>query len=97
VDSANGKVRRVYRLGILTFTKAACPQTVSSPCPTRCSARGGHIDAVKYLVEKGADPNVKSHGTGATALYWAKQRHPEDHPVIEFLESIGALEAGPEL
>jgi prolyl 4-hydroxylase len=61
------------------------------------SARGGHLEIVKLLVEHGADINVKSYGSGATALWWAKQTHGDDHPVIEFLESLGALEAGPEL
>ena len=61
------------------------------------SVRGGHLEAVKLLVEHGADINVKSYGSGATALWWAKQTHEEDHPVIAFLESLGALEAGPEL
>jgi prolyl 4-hydroxylase len=61
------------------------------------SARGGHLEAVKLLVEHGAELDVKTYGRGGTALWWAKQTHEEDHPVIEFLESIGALDAGPEL
>jgi prolyl 4-hydroxylase len=61
------------------------------------SARGGHLEAVKLLVEHGADVNIKSYGTNATALWWARQSVGDEHPVIEFLESLGALEAGPEL
>jgi hypothetical protein len=61
------------------------------------SVRAGHLEAVKLLVDNGADFNVKTYGTGGTALWWAKQAHGEEHPVIEFLESLGALEAGPEL
>lgn len=60
------------------------------------SARGGHIDVVKYLIDQGADANATT-STGGTVLYWAKKHHEEDHPVIEFLESIGALDAGPDL
>lgn len=65
--------------------------------PLHEGARGGHLDVVKYLVENGADVNALTKGTGATALWWAKHEHGEDHPVIEFLESMGALESGPEL
>lgn len=55
------------------------------------------MEVVKYLVDQGADVNALTKGTGATALWWAKHEHGEDHPVIEFLESMGALESGPEL
>ena len=58
---------------------------------------GGHLDVVRFLVESGADYNAKTHGEGGTALWWAKQELDEDHPVIEFLESLGALDIGPEL
>lgn len=61
------------------------------------SARGGHVEALKLLVKHGADVNAKTFGDGGTALYLAKQAHGDEHPVIDFLESIGALEAGPEL
>jgi ankyrin repeat protein len=55
------------------------------------------LDVVKYLVENGADVNALTKGTGATALWWAKQQHGEDHPVIDYLISMGAIESGPEL
>lgn len=61
------------------------------------SARGGHLEAVKLLIEHGADTDLKTYHGGGTALWWAKKTHGEDHPVIEFLESVGALDAGPEL
>jgi len=48
-------------------------------------------------VQNGADPDIKSYGTTGTALWWARKEHGDDHPVIEFLESIGALDYGPEL
>jgi len=65
--------------------------------PLHEATRGGHLDMVKYLIEQGADPNIKTGGEGGTALWWAKKQHEEDDPIIEFLESIGALESGPEL
>jgi hypothetical protein len=52
---------------------------------------------VKYLVENGADVNEKTGSKGGTALYWAKKELEKDHPVISFLESLGALEIGPDL
>jgi hypothetical protein len=52
---------------------------------------------VKYLVENGADVNAKTYSDGGTPLWWAKQSLEENDPVISFLESIGALEIGPEL
>lgn len=55
------------------------------------------MEAVKLLVENGADVNIKTYGSGGTVLWWAKQTHGSEHPVIEFLESLGALEVGPEL
>jgi hypothetical protein len=59
------------------------------------------LEVVKYLVENGANLNEKTGGkaggTGGTALYWAKKELAEDHPVISLLESLGALEIGPDL
>ena len=59
--------------------------------------RGGHLDVVKYLVSNGADINQKTGPRGGSALYWAKTSLEDDHPVIAFLESMGALEIGPDL
>ena len=65
--------------------------------PLHEGARGGHLEVVKLLVENGADVNSKTAGTGGTVLWWAKQSLDSDHPVVEFLEEMGALDAGPEL
>lgn len=65
--------------------------------PLHEGARGGHLDVVKYLVENGADVNATTGSDGGTALYYARQRLDENHPVISFLESLGALETGPDL
>jgi prolyl 4-hydroxylase len=70
---------------------------------------GGNIDIVKYLVELGADVNAttflfnedgnndNNKNSGGSVLWLAKQEHSPDHPIIEFLESIGAVDVGPEL
>jgi prolyl 4-hydroxylase len=65
--------------------------------PLHEGARSGHLEVVKLLVENGADVNLRTYGKGGTVLWWAKQALDEDHPVVQFLESMGALEAGPEL
>jgi len=65
--------------------------------PLHEATRAGHLSAVKYLIEQGADPNVTAGDGGGTALWWAKKQHDEDDPIIAFLESIGAMDSGPEL
>ena len=65
--------------------------------PLHEATRGGYLDVVKFLIENGADPNMTTGDKGGSTLWWAKQIHGDDHPVIEFLEGLGALESGPEL
>lgn len=55
------------------------------------AARGGHLDVLKYLIEKGADVTAKT-SEGGTPLWWAKRSLHEGHQVILYLESIGAPE-----
>eukprot|EP00934_Nitzschia_sp_Nitz4_P001023 Nitzschia sp. Nitz4//scaffold58_size112336//60326//62043//NITZ4_004037-RA/size112336-augustus-gene-0.8-mRNA-1//1//CDS//3329555001//1023//frame0 len=64
--------------------------------PLHEGARAGHVDVVKLLIEKGADLNDKTEG-GGTALYWAKHELEPEHPMIAYLESLGALDNGPDL
>jgi prolyl 4-hydroxylase len=52
---------------------------------------------VKFLVENGADINARPNGSDGTALWWAKKKHGDDHPVVSFLEGLGALAIGPDL
>lgn len=62
------------------------------------AARGGHEEVVKYLFENGANLNERTNeGTGGTPLYWSTTKYGKDHPVTQFLESVGALNIGPEL
>jgi hypothetical protein len=66
--------------------------------PLHEGARAGHVEVVKYLIESGADANEKTgDGSGGTALYWAKKKLEPDNAVIAYLESLGALDAGPDL
>jgi len=67
--------------------------------PLHEGARAGHVDVVKYLIENGADANDRTGdgSTGGTALYLARKNLEREHPVIAYLESLGALDSGPEL
>ena len=66
--------------------------------PLHEGARGGHIEVVKLLVDKGANINERTQdGIGGTALYWSIDEHGEDHPVSQFLASLGAISIGPDL
>lgn len=64
--------------------------------PLHEGARGGHEDVIKLLVENGANVN-ETTSNGASVLWWAKQTHGEDHPVVQLLEELGAMMVGPEL
>ena len=66
--------------------------------PLHESARAGHKEIVKFLYESGADINARTNGgEGGTVMWWAKRTLGEDHEMIAYLESLGAMEAGPEL
>lgn len=67
--------------------------------PIHEGARGGHVEVVRYLVENGADINAQTgpDGSGGTALYYAKKKFEDDHPIVAYLESLGAAEIGPDL
>ena len=59
------------------------------------AARAGQLEALKYLIDRGADVGSKTN-SGGTALWWAKKSLPADHEVIVYLQSINAPEGGEE-
>jgi prolyl 4-hydroxylase len=86
-----GKV--IDKLGHLLNSKDANGWT-----PLHEGARGGHVEVVKLLVEKGANINERTNeGKGETPLYWSIVENGEDHPVSQFLMELGALNVGPDL
>jgi len=53
------------------------------------AARSGQLDVLKFLVDMGADFGART-SNGGTPLFWAKAKLPASHPVISYLEGIGA-------
>ena len=53
------------------------------------AVREGHYEVVKYLVDMGADVGAAT-SNGGTPLWWAKRLLEANHPVITYLEEIGA-------
>ena len=66
--------------------------------PVHEAARAGQKEVVQLLLEHGADINsVTNDGEGQAPLQMAIQTLGEDHPMVEYLLSLGAIEAGPDL
>jgi ankyrin repeat protein len=66
--------------------------------PLHEAVRAGHMEAVALLVEHGADINaVTNNGVGVSPYYIAKKNLTPEHPVSQYLQSLGALDVGPEL
>jgi prolyl 4-hydroxylase len=73
---------------------------VNGWAPLHEAVRSGHTEVVRTLVEKaGADFNQQTGfaKNGQTPLDIAQEVHDEDHPLIEYLLSLGAISAGPDL
>ena len=64
--------------------------------PIHESIRFGDKDIVELLVKNGAEKDARTGkvGQGSTPLNLALRFHGEDHPVVEYLRSIGALDIG---
>ena len=60
--------------------------------PIHEAVRGGHLDAVKLLIGEGANKNARTGrtGKGSSVLNLALEHHSAGHPVIQYLQSIGA-------
>lgn len=66
--------------------------------PIHEAARGGHLDIVEMLIQHGADVNERvNFGSGQTVLKLALDSHGRDHPLIDYLLGLGAVENVPEL
>jgi Ankyrin repeats (3 copies) len=53
------------------------------------AASAGHLEVLKYLIDKGSDISAMTK-EGGTVLWWAKKMLDKSDPVIAYLEEIGA-------
>lgn len=66
--------------------------------PLHEAARGGHQETLELLVKNGADVNARTFGgDGETPLHIAKTRFGPFHPIVKYLQSLGALDVGSSL
>jgi outer membrane protein assembly factor BamB len=85
---------KAAREGDLEIVKAAIKSGIDVNTPTEYNATAlsyacerGHVDVVEYLLEQGADPNIKDTFYNATPLTWAQMK---DHkPVMVQLVKHG--------
>ena len=55
------------------------------------------MEVVKFLIKGGLDKDERTHtGNGGSPLWWARKTHGVDHPMVKYLEEIGAQEVPPE-
>lgn len=64
--------------------------------PIHEAARTGSLDAVKLLVQNGADVNALTE-FGQSPFHLAKATHGDGHPLVVLFTDMGALFEGPEL
>lgn len=66
--------------------------------PLHEAVRSGHLNVVKYLIEKGSNINSRTgiHGNGGSVLWWAKKFHDNNHPVVVYLKENNAISIAPE-
>ncbi len=72
---------------VVVLAVAAVLAAAPSATPVADAARGGDVDAVRALLQQGADVNG-AHGDGMSALHWAAQRG--DRQMAEILVYAGA-------
>jgi hypothetical protein len=59
--------------------------------PIHEAARGGHKEALEFLVSQGVPLNVRTHkNTGVTPLTVAINAHSTDHEAVRYLKQVGA-------
>jgi ankyrin repeat protein len=68
------------------FLNAVCLGEDQTPLAYACML--GYADVVRFLIEKGADVNVRMGKDGETAIYWAVEENKLE--VIRLLVEFGA-------
>ena len=97
VAAATGDVRSLKELVIMN-KEYLTARDANGWMPIHEASRGGHREAVELLLSYGADVNaVSNHEEGSTPLRLAKEEHGHDHPLVEYLLSLDAIDSGPDL
>ena len=97
VAAGTGDVRSLKELVIMN-KEYLTARDANGWMPIHEASRGGHREAVELLLSYGADVNaVSSHEEGSTPLRLAKEEHGHDHPLVEYLLSLDAIDSGPDL
>ena len=91
--AAVGNIEELERIYHNTDIDAMNAQDSNGWSPIHEAARSGHVEAIRFLVEAGADIGAKTN-SGSTALWWARRSLPRGHSAIAFLVDIGAPEEG---
>ena len=95
--AATGDVRSLKELAIMN-KEYLTARDANGWMPIHEASRGGHREAVELLLSYGADVNaVSSHEQGSTPLRLATEEHGNDHPLVEYLLSLDAIDSGPDL
>ena len=67
--------------------------------PLHEGARKVHLNIVSLLVNKyKSNINERTQfGEGGTPLFYAEQHNDDNHPIIDVMKALGAINIGPEL
>lgn len=65
--------------------------------PIHEGAEQGNVEVVEWLVHNGANINSRTHGgRGGTPMYLALKKFGEEHSIVKYLGSLGALMIAPD-
>ncbi|KAJ5169200.1 uncharacterized protein N7482_004794 [Penicillium canariense] len=73
---------------LLDLQHCPSPKDISGRAPLHYAAEIGHIEIVKLLLDKGADPNINEVHSGRTPLYYAAEKGYNE--VVKLLLDKGA-------